>query len=77
MKPLVYFVDKADDGKYCLDKEELKKILDEVYSSGYKDGYRDNSKQYPYVIPADPNFDTNQEWWKRVTCSGAEGFKAE
>ena len=72
MKPLVYFVDKNDQDKYVLDKEELNKILEEVYQAGYEDGYRAHSKSYPYTIPDTDDFDTTQEWWKRVICQSQD-----
>lgn len=42
MKPLVYFVDKNNQDKYVLEKEELNKILGEVYQAGYEDGKNSN-----------------------------------
>lgn len=73
MKPLVYFVDKNNQDKYVLEKEELNKILKEVYQAGYEDGYYTHSRNYPYVIPGKDDFDTTQEWWKRVTCQDLSG----
>lgn len=72
MKPLVYFVDKNDENKYVLEKEELNKILEEVYQAGYEDGYRSQSTNHLYIIPGKENFDTTQEWWKIVTCQDTE-----
>lgn len=68
MKPLVYFVDKVAKDNYVLSKEELSRILEEVYQAGYDDGYQTHSRSCPYIIPGKDNFDTTQEWWKRVTC---------
>lgn len=73
MKPLVYFVNKDDKYNYVLDKEELSRILEEVYQSGYEDGCRDHSRRYPYIIPGKDDFDNTQEWWKRVTCQDLSG----
>lgn len=42
MKPLVYFVDKVGKDNYALTKEELNKILEEVYQAGYEDGKNSN-----------------------------------
>lgn len=49
MKPLVYFVDKVDKDNYALTKEELNKILEEVYQAGYEDGKNSN------IIKLNPN----------------------
>lgn len=49
MKPLVYFVDKDDKDNYVLSKEELNKILEEVYQAGYNDGR--NNGQWHYSNP--------------------------
>ena len=39
MKPLVYFdFVEMENNKVMVDKERLKKILDEVYQAGYEDG---------------------------------------
>ena len=64
MKPLVYFVDKVGKDNYVLTKEELNKILEEVYQAGYEDGIR-------YVSPLrDTPIPTIQEWWKDgATCN--------
>ena len=39
MKPLVYFdFVEMENNKVMVDKERLRKILDEVYQAGYEDG---------------------------------------
>mgnify|MGYP000093078742 FL=1 len=39
MKPLVYFdFVETENNKVMVDKERLRKILDEVYQAGYDDG---------------------------------------
>ena len=39
MKPLVYFdFVEAENNKVMVDKDRLKKILDEIYQAGYTDG---------------------------------------
>lgn len=64
MKPLVYFVDKNDQDNYVLGKEELNKILEEVYQAGYKDGLRG----IKYTSPLN-------DWWREVQCNGTRDPK--
>ena len=61
MKPLVYFVDKDEKDNYVLSKEELNKILEEVYQAGYEDGLRGSK----YVTPIrDISTPATPDWWK-------------
>ena len=64
MKPLVYFVDKVGKDNYVLTKEELNKILEEVYQAGYEDGL----VRSKYTSPL-------SDWWKEVQCNGTENPK--
>lgn len=56
MKPIVIYIDKEEEGKITLTKEELEKLLDDAYNAGKKDG--STTINYPYQ---------QQPWWDHAT----------
>ena len=61
MKPVVLVV-KEKDGKLDITKEELQKMIDEVYEQGYKDG----DKKVPIITPIEPDITAPQVYYDSV-----------
>ena len=77
MKPLLIKVDK--DGNLKITMDELQKMVDSAYFSGYDDGLRDGKKTEIITSPTWPQpnwYTTGTPWWEthkyEVTCSEAK-----
>ena len=73
---LIVFKEIDSNGNITLTKEELMRLVDSAYESGFSDGKNKYCIQ-PYVgdnqpIIKDPFFDKKETnpWWSEVTCSG-------
>ena len=55
MKPILVFLERNNEGKYILTKEEIEEISQKAYDSGFEDG--SHSTRIPTYTPVDvPDF---------------------
>ena len=69
MKPRIFYCNEKGNVEFT--KEELEKLIDDIYDEGKSDGMRFNQVQYiPYQVPTNtPIWD-----WTKVTCNGADEY---
>ena len=54
MKPLVYAVIQNERGEIVMNKDEFKRVVDEVYEAGYNDGKSQRLHVTPVYDPLNP-----------------------
>ena len=80
MKPIVIFID-AENNKISCNRDEFKKICEDIYNQGYNDGRNSYYYYYPYspvtitsdditIKPSNETKTSHDKWWEDMifTC---------
>lgn len=78
MKPIVIFID-AENNKISCNRDEFKKICEDIYNQGYNDGRNYYYYYYPVTITSGDttikpsNTPSHDKWWEDMifTCQNS------